>query len=63
MFMGGLISTEEHRTCSTCFDEGVTQSNYMPKLTFTMPMNRRLADVNQDVNCRASRPGICERTK
>ena len=45
MFMDGLISTKEHRTCSICFDEGVTQSNYMPKLTFTVPMNRRLTKL------------------
>jgi hypothetical protein len=43
--MDGLIYTEEHRTCSICFDEGVTQSNNMPKLTFTMPMNRRLTKL------------------
>jgi hypothetical protein len=42
MFMDGLISTKEHRTCSICFDKSVTQSNNMPKLTFTIPMNRRL---------------------
>ena len=26
-----------------CFDESATQSNNMPKLTFTIPMKRRLA--------------------
>jgi hypothetical protein len=37
----GLISTEEHRTCSMCFAESVTQSTYIlqltSELTFTIP--------------------------
>ena len=39
---GRLNPQGEHRTCNMCFDESVTQSNNMPKLTFTIPMNRRL---------------------
>ena len=39
---GRLNPKGEHRTCNMCFDESVTQSNNMPKLTFTIPMNRRL---------------------
>mgnify|MGYP005678854469 CR=1 FL=1 len=39
---GRLYPQGEHRTCNMCFDESATQSNNMPKLTFTIPMNRRL---------------------
>ena len=39
---GRLNPQGEHRTCNMCFDESATQSNNMPKLTFTIPMNRRL---------------------
>ena len=31
-----------------CFDESATQSNNMPKLTFTTPMNRRLARLRTE---------------
>ena len=39
---GRLYPQGEHRTCNMCLDESATQSNNMPKLTFTIPMNRRL---------------------
>ena len=31
-----------------CFDESATQSNNMPKLTFTIPMNRRLTRLRTE---------------